>query len=77
MAKYQRKPETVEAVPFRIGMEDGFEVIPGLGQRPFMFFMEQKIPIEPNSLIVSYQNGDRFPVEHDEFMALYEPVEGE
>ena len=85
MAKY-RKIALIDAVPYKRGMEDGFEVdgryypssgvIPACHSRnvPAIKTLEGYHVVSPGDWIATGSQGERWPIKPDIFAATYEPA---
>lgn len=87
MAKYVKKPITIEAEEYEIGLEDGFDDIEtalnnGLdsktyknpvdsGKVPFILTLEGKHYISRGDYIITGVDGERYPCKRDIFCKTY------
>lgn len=86
--KYRKKPIEVEAEPYKAGMEDGFEKVYhddcSLCQdtckgckhyKPYMNTRQGKIYIKHGDMIITQQDGERYPCNPINFEQSYEPID--
>ncbi|WP_432408736.1 hypothetical protein [Wukongibacter sp. M2B1] len=87
MAKYIKKPIPIEAVEYRVGLEDGFDDIevavnnglntdayksPINGEKvPYILTLEGKHYISIGDYIITGVNGERYPCKQDIFYKTY------
>lgn len=86
MTKYRKKLVTVNAEPFKLGMEDGFgDFIASMGdgirgvrkvRRPFIVTSDGERAVNVDEhMIVTEENGRRYPVEMKIFNDMYEKID--
>lgn len=84
---YIKKPIPIEAIEYRIGLEDGFDEIEvavsnglnikeyenpvGIGRVPFILTLEGKHYISKGDYIITGIDGERYPCKKDIFLKTY------
>lgn len=72
MAKYQRKPDTVDAEEYKPGMEDS---VGPMDKTPYIDTPDGTISIDEGDFIVTNDDGERYQCSPDAFHSMYEKVE--
>jgi len=87
MAKYRKKPITVEAEIYQKGMEDGFEKVHQndcfccqdscygcIHYKPYLNTRQGKVYISKNDMIITQSDGERYPCNPINFEMTYELI---
>ena len=77
MAKFRKKPVVIEAIPYELGMEDGFleyTMPDGPPRRPFIQTVDGVSEVSPGDWIITNTREERSPINPDIFDATYEPA---
>lgn len=84
--KYRTKPNVIDAVKFRSGMEDGIDEIEVEGREPwdrttayypYIRYNYRKIQIDFGDWVITEQDGNKYSMKDSEFKKKFEAITDE
>jgi hypothetical protein len=76
MARYVKKPIQVDAVPYKEGMEHGFDgkLLSKEGLRPYFNTKQGKVYAKKGDMIITQDDGEQYPCDIVNFKQSYIPA---